>query len=195
VDGPAAGADRAAGAGPDRSNDVDEPEAGLGRAAGAGPDRSNEDELDPVDPTWVDDAAGLSRSNDVEPPARAAGGGGVDGTAGGPPRSKEVDRSSDELASAVAGAGRVVVGRVVVGLAGRGGSVLVGRGGSAGVRAVVGRGGAAGVRAVVGRCCVACALARPATKSAIGELAGRTGRERRRRKGRSGRLAARSGAE
>ena len=41
----------------------------------------------------------------------------------------------------------------------------------------------------------ACALARPATKSAIGELADRTGRERRRRNGRSVRLAARSGAE
>ncbi|MET0966783.1 MAG: hypothetical protein ABWZ02_10320, partial [Nakamurella sp.] len=36
VDDPLAGADRGAGVGPDRSSEVDEPVAGLGRLAGGG---------------------------------------------------------------------------------------------------------------------------------------------------------------
>jgi hypothetical protein len=109
-----------------------------------------------------------------------------------------VDRSSDDPAAAAGvgrvGAGRVGAGRVVAGMVGLACSRLIG-GGAAGVRVLDARGGAA-LRALVDTAAeVAWALARPATKSAMGEWAGRTGRARRRKKARSERLAARSGAE
>ncbi|MET0864069.1 MAG: hypothetical protein ABWZ98_07020, partial [Nakamurella sp.] len=111
-------------------------------------------------------------------PGRPAAAGRVGDLAWGASRLSEVDRSSDDLAAA--GASLV-------------GSGLPGRVGAAGGRALVDRGGAAGAADDLSG--AACALARPATKSAIGELADRTGRDRRRRNGRSVRFAARSGAE
>lgn len=166
-----------------RSSEV-ELDCAAGRVGGGGPGRFN----DVAEPGALGPAVGASRFSEVsvlregchpvaEPDCCAAG------TACGASRSSEVERSSDDGAAARVGAELVVggiAGRLAAGGAGLG---------------AAGRVAAGGVRGLFDPAAFACALARPATKSAIGEWAARAGRERRRRNCRSVRLTARSGAE